>query len=127
MSYRFSQLPASGNEIEVQFRLVPYSVVGIVTMLMAGETGVRIPAGGIDVFLLQMSTPDLGPAQSPVQWVPEFCPGGKAAGLFVDRSYPFGSEVRNDWTLISTPSVCVHGRTGTNLLFFTVPSTASSS
>jgi hypothetical protein len=67
MSYRFSQLPASGNEMEVQFRLVPYSVVGIVTMLMAGETGVRIPAGGVDVCLLQTSTTDLGPAQSPVQ------------------------------------------------------------
>jgi len=40
------------------------------------------------------SRPSLGPAQPPIQWVPGFLPGGKAAGAWRLPPTPSSSEVK---------------------------------
>ena len=56
------------------------SVVGIVTRLPAGRSGVRILA--VQGIFLSSKTcrPSLGPTYLPLQWVPVSFPGSKAAG-----------------------------------------------
>lgn len=53
------------------------------------------------------SIPTLGPNQHPIQWVPVFLPGGKAARL---RSWPLTSnaEVKNEQNSTSAPPACLH-------------------
>jgi hypothetical protein len=56
------------------------SVVGIVTTLPAGRSGVRILAvQGIFLFS-KTCIPALGPTNPPLQWMPASFPGSKAAG-----------------------------------------------
>ena len=66
-------------------------------MLMAGESGVRIPARGRDFF----SSPNVH-TERVARTVSSSVSAGilsgvKAAGLYVDHSYPFGAETRKDW------------------------------
>jgi hypothetical protein len=52
------------------------------------------------IFLLSMSSrPVLGPAQTPIQWVPEV----KRPGREAHHSPPTSAEIENTWFYISTP------------------------
>jgi len=44
-------------------------IVGIVTRLLAGRSGARIPVKVRNFFFSKMSTPAVGPIQSPIAWV----------------------------------------------------------
>jgi len=56
------------------------SVVNIVTRLLAGRSGARIPAEANILLLSETPRPVLGPTQPRIQWVPGFFLGEKAAG-----------------------------------------------
>jgi len=44
-------------------------IVGIVTRLLAGQSGARIPVRVRDFFFSKISTPAVGLIQSPIEWV----------------------------------------------------------
>jgi len=66
---------------------------------------------GLGIFLFTtMSRPALGPTQPLIQWVPGVISlGVKKLGCEADHSPPPSAEVKNVWSYISTPPVCLHG------------------
>jgi hypothetical protein len=56
-----------------------------------------------------MSRPDLGPTQPPLQSIPGFSPWDKAAGACSLPSTPASAEVKNEWSYTSTSNICLHG------------------
>ena len=73
------------------------SVVGTVTRLRTGWSGVRIPVGEKNFLFSGMSGPIMGSTKSPIQWVLGLFPGFKATGawicLFIEWSYNCTSPI----------------------------------
>jgi hypothetical protein len=59
--------------------------------------------------------PALPATQSPIQLVPGFCAGGKAAGTWRSSS---STEVKNVWSYTSTPPIRFHGVDRDNVTFY---------
>jgi len=55
-----------------------------------------------------LSTPALGPTQSPIQWIPGYFPGGKAAGAWRWPPTPSSVEVK-EWV-----GLYIHSPSGTS-------------
>jgi hypothetical protein len=73
---------------------------------------------GQQIFLFSKTfRPALGPTQPPIKWIPGFFAGVKHLGYEVDRSPPFSAEVKNEWSYISTPHICLHGMERDNFNF----------
>ena len=64
-----------------------------------------------------MSRPDLGPIQSPTQWVLRLSPRVTELGNNVDHSPPSNAEVRIGGDIPLLPLNAFRARTGTNLCF----------
>jgi hypothetical protein len=65
---------------------------------------------GLGIFILTTaSRPDLGPAQSPIQWVPGAVSlGVKRPGREADHLSPSSAEAKNEWSYKSTPPIRLH-------------------
>jgi hypothetical protein len=84
--------------------------------------GVRIPVRyGQEVFFSpKPSIPALGPTQPSLQWVPGFCPGLKHTGHEVVHSFPSSTELKNEWSYVSTPPTYLCGMDRDSLYIFRV-------
>jgi hypothetical protein len=61
------------------------------------------------IFLFfKASRPTVVPTQHPMQCVPTFFLGGKAAGVKL-HSPPTSTELKNAWCCTSSPPICLHG------------------
>jgi hypothetical protein len=66
------------------------------------EVGVRVSVGSRIFFT--SSRLDLGPTQSPIQWVPGvLSPGVERPGREADHSPPTSAEIKKMWIYTSTP------------------------
>ena len=61
------------------------------------------------------TTQGFRPTQPPIQSVPEFFPGTKAAGRDVNHLPPSDAEIKNELIYTSGPQHKFMGRTGINL------------
>ena len=78
------------------------SVLGIVTRLRAGRSGVRILVGHETYLYSETSGPVLGPIQLPIQWMPAACSVGVRRSVSeVDDSPPRNVEFKNGWSYTS--------------------------
>jgi hypothetical protein len=58
---------------------------------------------------LHGSRPALGPTQPPIQWAPEDLSSDvKRPGHEADHSPLSSAEVKNAWSYMSTPPICLH-------------------
>jgi len=77
-------------------------------MATGWTTGVRLPAGGLELHLFATaSRPALGIHQPHIQWV--FFQGAKRPGREADHSIPHTAKVKNAWKYTSTPPIRLHG------------------
>jgi hypothetical protein len=69
------------------------------------------PHQGIgNVLFTTASRPVLGPTHPPIQLMPRtLYLGVKRPGREADHSPPSSAEVKNTWSYISTPPICLHG------------------
>jgi hypothetical protein len=84
-------------------------VVGIATDLLAGRSGVRIPAGQ---GIFSSRKPLTGSRSHTFSYsigVGGSFPEVKRPGSEVDCSPPSSNEVKNEWSYTSTAPICVHG------------------
>jgi hypothetical protein len=68
-----------------------------------------------------MSRPALGPTQPHFQWISGFWGSFlrvKQLEYEVDESPSSGAKVKNEWSFISAPLICLHGMDRENLYFF---------
>jgi len=80
------------------------SSVRIVARLWAGQPGFNSQEGQGRDFFTTTSRMDLGPIQSPIQWVlGVLSPGVKQPGHKDDCSPPSSTKVKNMWSYTSTP------------------------
>jgi hypothetical protein len=79
------------------------TVVAILTRLTAGRLGVRIPAGVIDFFLLQIVKPTFGADPASISVVTRVISLGTAVRACVDLSPPSSTEAKNEWNRTSIP------------------------
>lgn len=80
------------------------------TRLRAGRSGVGIPRGARDFSVLEKSIPSFWFTQPPVQWIlAAVYPGAKRLGCVPNRRPPSSDEVKNQWSCIFTPSMCLCG------------------
>jgi hypothetical protein len=75
----------------------------------------------LQIFLFSTACrPALQPTQPPIQWALwVIYPGEKNLGFEADNSTPSTFEVKNEWSYISTPSICSHDLQGKILFSFT--------
>ena len=81
--------------------------VSTVTSLLAGQSGVRIPAGATGLSFSKMSKPALGPTLPPIQFYRGSLSEVKRSGRDVDRSAPSSVEVKNEWSYASSSPYAV--------------------
>jgi hypothetical protein len=81
-------------------------VVGIVTRLRTGRSGVQILTVTRFFFSPNTSISVLEPTQPPIQWVFSVV---KRRGHKVNHSPPSSAEVKNEWSYTSRPPICHHG------------------
>ena len=84
------------------------SIVGIVTGLWAGRSGVRLPA---EVRLFSSSEcPDwlCGSPKLLQNGYLRFCPWGNAAEVCSQPPTSISAEVKNEWSYTSSPCVCLY-------------------
>jgi hypothetical protein len=65
-------------------------------------------------------------AVGPTKGIPGFLPGDDAARRDVDHLCPSTAYVKNEWSYISTPAVCLHGGNRANLPVYFRPYTGPS-
>ena len=93
--------------------------MGVVTRLLAGRSGVRIPvgAGGFSV----PQNPQTGAGSHPALYLmgAEFLsPGTEWLGCEVEHSFPSRTEVKNEWSCTSTPLICHNGLDRDNFVIY---------
>ena len=82
---------------------------GIVTRLWVGKFGFQFPAGARDFHFSSSPRHDLGTTQPSAQCVPEVsAPGIKRPRYEADHSPPSRAEIKNGWSSISCPPICIH-------------------
>jgi hypothetical protein len=82
------------------------SAVSIATGYGLDNQGVGVPSPGMvkNFHFSMLSTPDLGPTQPPIQWIPEgLSLGVKWPGCEADYSPPTSAKVKKTWVYTSTP------------------------
>lgn len=84
-------------------------IVGVVTRLGAGRSGVQIPVQASNFALLHHIQTGSGLTEPLIRWVLGFFPGGKATGGEDYHSPPSSPEVKSKWSYTSTPPISLHG------------------
>jgi hypothetical protein len=103
-TYSFTQCPFSW-----EWAGIVYSVQQI-TRLSMGHPGLEPQHSHDSRLFSKTSTPEVGPTQTPVQWIPQvffFFLGGGGLMIVqshVDPSPPSSSELKNGWKYTSTPT-----------------------
>jgi hypothetical protein len=76
-------------------------LVGIVTRLWAGRSGVWVPGEARDFSFFKEPRLTLGTNKHPTE--------PKLGALEANHPPPFSVEVKNDWRCASAPPVCIRG------------------
>ena len=93
------------------------NVTVIVTRLRIARLGVRMPQGD---FYVPQNVPTGSEPQPPSYAMgTETVPGVQQLVHEVDHSYSPTAKVRNGWSYISTPRICLHGVNREKSYFFT--------
>ena len=97
-----------------------YGAVGIVSRILGGQSGVRIPATETYFSLPQIVQTDSEPYRAYLMGN-GFFPGGKCPGCAADQSYPSSDDVKHGWRYISTPCLYINDVHNDQFIFtFTV-------
>ena len=79
----------------------------LLTRLRAGRFGVRIPAGVTDFYLLQIVQTACGAHPASISMGTTVLLGVKQPERDVDHAPPSSTEVKNEWSFMSAPCLCV--------------------
>ena len=94
------------------------TVVGILSALGAGRSGIRFLTRKRDFSILRKGTDLLWPTQPAIDWVTgAFSPGAEWPGNMADYSYTHNDEVKNEWSSIPTTLYAFMSCTGKTLPF----------